>query len=141
MREIYKNCERVIVWLGEEDADSACAAFITDVYCKALGRMPAGSNSDLLENMIVAELYASRGDELSSFSKEVASLFQRRWFTRAWVVQEVVLPNTSIVFAGITVLDFDHIAHFASALHVVIGHKSNIGRGLTSLVSMNSARR
>ena len=36
-------------------------------------------------------------------------LFERRWFQRSWVVQEVALADAAVAVCGCRVLNWDHI--------------------------------
>ena len=142
MGDIYKRCERVIIWLGVEDADPRLAKLISDVCLEARGLVPADSNGSKLtfKNAVAGLLSTSFRQEFIACAEAAADLYRRIWFKRAWVVQEAVLPNDSVVLAGSTKLDFDHIAEYASALVVMTSHIHRPDSGLTNLSNMNSAR-
>ncbi|TVY37179.1 Heterokaryon incompatibility protein 6,OR allele [Lachnellula occidentalis] len=96
MRRIYLGAEKVIVWLGEEEN-----AGIALKFCS------------LIQN----------GVSISRFQKEVGkngltieevwsscnSLFGRPWWTRTWVLQEVIHSRPATVYIGNIQLDLDDL--------------------------------
>ena len=60
MGDIYKSCERVVIWLGGEDVDSGLAKFISDIHLEARTSVPADSNGSYLNfTSVVAELLST----------------------------------------------------------------------------------
>lgn len=99
MGEIYRSAQRVVVWLGPEGNDSLSALnFIErDIYQDA---------SD--QSIDITHIWSST--TLTSIAREVTSgrtillweavarLFERTWWSRTWVVQEVLLaPELTFV--------------------------------------------
>jgi hypothetical protein len=78
MREIYRSASQVLIWLGEASTDSSLAInFIKDI-----------PNIDLDKGR----------DEAWS---AVRKLFQRAWWTRSWILQEVAMASSNpLVFCG-----------------------------------------
>ncbi|EHK43251.1 uncharacterized protein TrAtP1_001539 [Trichoderma atroviride] len=97
MAAIYSSATNVAIYLGEASQDSDLAIdFI--IECD---KPSADTNS--LSYPKSAELVQA----LSSF-------FYRPWFTRVWVIQEVVLPATGIAYCGDKTLSWSAIKHFNS---------------------------
>ena len=98
MTEIYATAKMVIVWLGEEDIYTQPAIRLLDV----LGSMPL---QDLLRMDPLNPLKAEHS-EISGLSIDesdwnaLSQFFQRSWFNRIWILQEVVAPNQCIVICG-----------------------------------------
>jgi hypothetical protein len=94
MGEIYKTASQIIVWLGLEDHSTESAFSLM----KALFEIPANERLKLhphavAENHRNALLDAQDWDALASF-------FRREWFSRAWIIQEVVFARSAVVICG-----------------------------------------
>ncbi|KAK1252839.1 hypothetical protein MKX08_004026 [Trichoderma sp. CBMAI-0020] len=97
MAAIYSSAANVAIYLGEASQDSDLAIdFI--IECDR-----PSSDTNSLSYPKSAELVQA----LSSF-------FYRPWFTRVWVIQEVVLPAAGIVYCGDKTLSWLTIKHFNS---------------------------
>ncbi|KAI1204656.1 HET-domain-containing protein [Annulohypoxylon truncatum] len=98
MGDVYRSAECVIVWLGAAD-DS------TPLANELLGRLDKLSNRNLetikpqaCDNKHNTDLLGSANSH--EHWNALVSLFERRWFTRAWVVQELVLARETNVLCG-----------------------------------------
>ena len=84
MSDIYGRATKVCVWLGERDLSSTMAL-------------------DFIKNEV---LQLQNFDDLCSDEKNsdkwsaLLHLMQRPWFSRRWVVQEVALAASTIVYCG-----------------------------------------
>ncbi|KAI1390009.1 heterokaryon incompatibility protein-domain-containing protein [Hypoxylon trugodes] len=89
MGDIYRSAERVIVWLGPsyEDAKPAWESI------KALNDLPKDEKNNILPARIPHMPNDDNWDSL-------ASLFARSWFSRIWVVQELVLARETTILCG-----------------------------------------
>ncbi|KAL8941852.1 MAG: hypothetical protein Q9216_001996 [Gyalolechia sp. 2 TL-2023] len=76
MRSIYRSASNVLVWLGPSDKDIR----------KSMG---------LLERMGVAKTYWPAEKELEPFKPGLTKLFNKSWWFRLWVVQEVLAANNT----------------------------------------------
>lgn len=95
MAAIYSSATNVAIYLGEASEDSDLAIdFI--VECD---KPSSDTNS----------LSYPKSDELVL---ALRSFFYRPWFTRVWVIQEVVLPATGIAYCGNKTLSWSAIKHF-----------------------------
>lgn len=148
MGNIYRQCFRVIIWLGEDDFDPACAAFVRDV-CHgarirqervdiAIGGEHYGSQDTLLERFATEELL-TRG-RIESQIEALIELYRRPWFTRAWVIQEAILPKNSLVLAGFTQLVLEDLAVMSLALMKMLDAKQRQIKGLTTLGHIGTGR-
>lgn len=87
MRRIYESAEQVLVWLGGDADDSADAIRLMERFTDA--DCPDGYvERSILDNQDLAQW------------KAVAKLFDREWFRRVWVRQEVAVAKTIMVMCG-----------------------------------------
>ncbi|EJP61380.1 MFS allantoate transporter [Beauveria bassiana ARSEF 2860] len=97
MSRIYQQADQVICWLGVQENNS-------DIAFKLLRILNLSDGMYEAYNDLVAGGYARSPADLFSPSntlgKAVALLFQRSWFERLWIVQEVALANRVLVHCG-----------------------------------------
>ncbi|KAJ4419069.1 hypothetical protein N0V82_005192 [Gnomoniopsis sp. IMI 355080] len=85
MGEIYTMAKKVLIWLGNDDTDSrGASAFV------------------LLRRL---NLHYKTPDE--SEQHALTQLFERSWFTRRWVIQEVALARRRVLCWGQASIDLD----------------------------------
>lgn len=104
MGDIFSSCSKVIVWLGEsENYLDDLLWFHQDIFAVKIKDF-MGRDGDLGEfySKYCSEEKFSRwlGIDITEKQWEGYARFfqQRRWFTLAWVVQQVVLaPNLEIL--------------------------------------------
>lgn len=75
IREIYQNASQVLVWLGESDRDIR----------KALALLVDLRKDDNVR-------YLQKGN-VKAFASGLTKIFKRPWWSRLWVVQEVLVAN------------------------------------------------
>ncbi|KAM0430059.1 hypothetical protein ACHAPT_006065 [Fusarium lateritium] len=94
MPDIYSNAESVAVWLGPEEDDSSSAVdFLDQVANQA--KYP-----DKVSRLLTS---GARNGDLAA----VVSLFERDYWRRLWVVQEVFNARDIHVYCGSTKLPWD----------------------------------
>lgn len=97
MGEIYRNCQNVVIWLGDEDHETeSVLAFIKSTFEEieqsAMERPQYRNLADLthlyISNLVghmTEKLFRS---ELIAGCRRLERFLQRPWWTRAWIVQE-----------------------------------------------------
>lgn len=96
MEDIYKDAEKVLVWLGEPSEDS-------DLAMRAIERWSAWKDQPLQNMESSADVQISSDkDETSSTaaSEAIRNLLRRPYWTRVWIQQEVALPRVVYVQCG-----------------------------------------
>lgn len=109
MGDIYKAASRVIVWLGIDD-DLTEIAF---ALMRGLLDVPREARLNLHPHD-VRPRHTNPLLNLQNW-KALAQFFQRSWFNRAWVIQEVVFANAVNVLCGSHEISWDdlhQISHF-----------------------------
>jgi len=91
MGQIYWNCGRVHVWLGHEDSEYAQAAF-EEMSTRSLDYWH-NSSCEALDEAAVENLDKDAW-------KGIAKLYEREWFQRVWVQQEIGLGNKATFWWG-----------------------------------------
>ncbi|TPX07356.1 uncharacterized protein E0L32_002174 [Thyridium curvatum] len=84
MGQIYKGCSRVFVWLGQ------------DLVAQPKDRYPPRHRLEELEISTSAHLHVSS----TTGRLDIRQLLERRYFSRLWVIQELILPPRAIIPIG-----------------------------------------
>lgn len=99
MDRIYKAADTVHIWLGPQDDFSMDASKVIDV----LERAPSGS----LERLeLSSDLHSLQSQELGIAQIKptnwhcLFAFLERRWFRRAWIVQEVTFSKFALLNVG-----------------------------------------
>ncbi|KAI0108135.1 HET-domain-containing protein [Daldinia grandis] len=114
MADIYSSAECVIVWLGAADK-------LTRKASELIERLSQLKNDDML-TINPQAFDDTHNNFLLGYSnspehwKALALLFGRRWFTRAWVVQELVLAHRTIILCGDCTFDWENMVRVSDFL-------------------------
>ncbi|KAI0470393.1 heterokaryon incompatibility protein-domain-containing protein [Xylariaceae sp. FL0804] len=98
MADIYRHASRVVVWLGPHDSDSALAVSTL----RYLGRQTLVTMDNWNFCAPGSEQpYWCEADCQLPYStqvwKAISNLLARPWFTRVWIIQEILLANKHAV--------------------------------------------
>ncbi|PTB62714.1 hypothetical protein BBK36DRAFT_1097415, partial [Trichoderma citrinoviride] len=109
----YAGAENVLVWLGPDNTLShgrLCLNFFTDLAALIHDDPKSESDNDHQSwrkmfkiNQAVSSFLGSDG----SRPRPIASLLERSWFKRRWIIQEVVLAKNVWVHYGKTSIHWD----------------------------------
>lgn len=99
MTQIYSRAELVIIWLGEADQHTQLAF---DSFAKRAAEFEANKFSDPLSY----PLSESASKELDA----VHATMDRAYFSRVWIIQEVVVAKAAKVVCGEYEMDFEPFA-------------------------------
>lgn len=94
MADIYKAASCVMVWLGAEE-DSTPLAF---ELIRALVSVSPAERMKILPSCVLRD--SSSVPLSSSHWRALARLFERAWFNRAWIIQEVIFARQIKVLCG-----------------------------------------
>lgn len=108
MTDIYRKAESVAIWLGPEADDSDAAL-----------RLLKGLNTDEAARKHLSTTITSGSASLGLLS--LVALFEREYWDRLWVVQEVFNARSKAVYCGSTKISWDV---FEIASHIFFEHKS-----------------
>ena len=113
MTEIYSMATRVAVWLGSERDDS-------DIALDFLSKIYTASRQESTEMTRLIEASAKTRQLLA-----VVALFERAYWQRLWVVQEVLNAKEIFVYCGTTCLDW---RVYMTVSEAFTRHRSDIDR-------------
>ncbi|TGO43798.1 hypothetical protein BCON_0854g00010 [Botryotinia convoluta] len=126
MHLIYMNATRVLVWLGEDDksVDLHAAAEIVshfrmkrrELQRKAQSiaeKEPSADSQAWLQKWVDCDWHT--GPEYVSGWKAMQNIFARPYFTRSWIIQEMVLSSNQKKFVGYH--DVTNILDLVSIIH------------------------
>ncbi|KAK6442553.1 hypothetical protein LTR95_001214 [Oleoguttula sp. CCFEE 5521] len=152
-RQIYAGARRVHIWLGPRDADTSNAmAFIDHIATKCCTAMYGEEGrsqwvarlqqEDEPSRVFSQILLTTLPDVSSSSWQTLAGRYDRPWFTRVWVVQEVQACNDVWVTSGDITLEWEFVALVASWVRyatdalIYYGTSSETQRGLRAATTM-----
>ena len=108
MRQIYENAERVVVWLGEDTNHSDLGMALVPKLIEAdKKRNESGDTRDISE-LKTAGLRDIYGLPMRNHDawKGFFGILNRAWFERGWVIQEVAVGTSIMVYCGRAAVSF-----------------------------------
>ena len=94
MKEIYQNAQEVVAWLGPQSDDSDTALdFVYFLHGLNTARMANDDLRPVLRDIMQGDEYRARWIALRQF-------FLRKWWSRIWTVQEMVIPANVSFWCG-----------------------------------------
>jgi hypothetical protein len=112
MGSIYKNATQVVVWLGKEDKHTIPSLeLISIIYKTWMDMRPLFTGKDFREALVSAGLPAFGAHVWNSLIK----FFDRPWFFRAWVVQEIAFSKEVTVLCGTHQIGWNELVGASSA--------------------------
>ncbi|KAJ4362571.1 hypothetical protein N0V83_010665 [Neocucurbitaria cava] len=146
MQDIYQKAERVVVWLGEEDAQSNKGLdFVSQLLAAEERAKTVLSDADASlvawKRLRKLDLPKEGGDDDEYMS--FISLFKRDWWSRVWIIQEVAMAKEAHLMCGSrSVLwdDFVKAFYFMNTLNLIIPDPARYAEVLFRVVSVIDAR-
>ncbi|KAH6684557.1 heterokaryon incompatibility protein-domain-containing protein [Halenospora varia] len=111
MGEIYRNAVHVDIWLGEEEEDTELVIKFLPKLLSCFKTSEEGDKtSDELPDVIgTLSMLTLRSDSWEAFR----NIFQRPYFRRMWILQEVVLGSKCRVYCGSYAMGWNDMARAA----------------------------
>lgn len=145
MGKIYATADEVLVWLGEDDQDSAAHAFrslndinnaiqeeaelhlpvITEQYNFHKHYIRAFKS---MESMMASKITSRQKDS-------IGTLYNLSWFKRVWVLQEVGLAKVATAIWGSSKIDFAQIALFIFFCSRIDGLQQILGPDISEAIT------
>ncbi|KAH8796384.1 heterokaryon incompatibility protein-domain-containing protein [Hyaloscypha finlandica] len=100
MRSIYSQAERVVMWLGEEENNSSLAITFINRWHDAFVAAVADKRLELKTRHLerILSLVEDPFDKQSVLA--VRCLFERGYWSRVWIIQEIVLAKDRLILCG-----------------------------------------
>jgi len=125
MRGIYEKCKGTAVWLGPADTTTHAAfhkiKLLAQSWEQRNDRLKVGHVADTDIEEYTELLRTEVGTSLQPW-EALRHFFQRFWWERSWVVQEVFLPPTIVFQCGEYVVRWQDILNVGS---VIMQHASS----------------
>lgn len=118
MGNTYTNARDTLIWLGPETEDSTVALQrMAELY----NSLPLAVQHQVTKNLAVSFTAdgallpgpAAFWQDITTYarvSSGLTSFFNRRWFSRTWAIQEVILSRKPVVMCGNAVAPWTHVA-------------------------------
>ena len=104
MDQIYKNAASTIIWLGEETAHTHQALDVIQIAADRYGFQSTMEGYDKFWWPNIPILKDDNEEAQMSLKsmkeKKVREIYDRPWFTRIWIVQEVILAKNPVIQIG-----------------------------------------
>lgn len=151
MDDIYRRAESVFAWLGPSSETSEGALEYLDILAE-LSKSPEYDQSVRPQAAILEMTSVSIDADLASKIREsrestkVDEVFKRLWFSRIWVVQEVLLAKNLVLHIGDHTLPWDqfrravHMLWAAEKHHIISGLQVTTGSSLRHAQGLVYAR-
>jgi hypothetical protein len=131
MNDVYERAMRTVVWLGNDDETIPSLVASMQVILK---QMSAETNNFEDEDKM---MQGDRGDfyednyanlPTGCHERAIVAFYNRPWFQRLWVVQEVALSSNSICICGRFQIDWPDVARAAIWLYWRVPQKHGTSR-------------
>lgn len=119
MAQIFKQARRVVAWLGEEEAGSDAAM---QLIGRAVGVCQEYFRGDSEEYEVRPEILSNNTaffQQLYSNIEPLKRLFRRRYWTRLWIVQELILAQDLIIACGNCAVPFVGVRMVDASLYLL----------------------
>ncbi|OAA59289.1 Ankyrin and HET domain protein [Cordyceps fumosorosea ARSEF 2679] len=125
MDRIYSNAGYVLAWLGPEDEHTGRGLQAANILTTHLDAFEASRISPWLGHDRERYLEAGIPHLARADWDALASIYQRQWFRRAWVVQEAVLARVLLVYVGGWPVPWSDLGTLAHALRRQEGRRGS----------------
>ncbi|CAG8948784.1 hypothetical protein HYFRA_00001906 [Hymenoscyphus fraxineus] len=119
MGAVYSYCQQVIIWLGKDESDLKDFKFLHETFLPILWEYGQANNLDaiLKSKWTLDDIKKKLKLDTEKYWKGYAKFYdERRWFSRAWVLQELTLAQKVVVLAGKSRLDWDDMSTLANII-------------------------
>lgn len=131
MGSIYKSAERVLIWLGEATPNTAQAFEFIDHFSRRYGHTDEqspplmscfGSFGNRSIEHVLPSYVEKKGPMICKMaeSSQLEDILGRPWFTRLWIIQELLLSKSAVLICGAHRLNWTQFSYMLIVLHVVM---------------------
>lgn len=99
MRRIYQQCANVVVWLGNDTPKKSCRRGMEILQTLAAVAKSFGGDFDLVRLAREKKLEEHGLPHISHKDwKTIRDMVERAWFGRTWIIQEVVVSPSAMLY-------------------------------------------
>lgn len=116
MDRIYSTATYVTAWLGPHDSHSSLGIQTLNTLHSHLAQFQDSRIEPF--SGLDKEEYTKSNIPVISWPEWVAlaSIYQRQWFSRAWIVQEAILPTVLLMYLGSDTISWAHLGDVSATL-------------------------
>lgn len=130
MRRVYAQAMQPILWLGEAGDDGFLAAMLIHTLHHYITQHPEWKGK-LLEDDLNTLSLGSRSRPL--LWQALGRFYDRPYFHRVWVMQEVAVSKNLMVVFGSMTLDYGHLEKVTNAMPAQFTFQNNVPHAIFSL--------
>jgi hypothetical protein len=121
MGSIYANARQVIIWLGRDESNLEDFKWIHEILYPPLSDYVDTNGIGAFDKVWDAEEFDANLGVNSGIKWDAYAKFmeERRWFCRAWIVQEISLASSFSILAGRSEISWDTVTNLAWFLNQV----------------------
>ncbi|KAI0095420.1 heterokaryon incompatibility protein-domain-containing protein [Hypoxylon sp. NC0597] len=108
MRSIYRQAQRVVVWLGEGNDNSQRTIRLINAISDRYKKSGSSVGSDKDNLTLLHDPLLNDWNRVHSFIDDFP-LFTFPWFRRTWVVQEIFNARDSIFYCGSDIVEWESL--------------------------------
>lgn len=111
MGDIYASAKRVLVWMGEDSNDEAeeCFDLIANTNAYLMGKLLQYQSVDDIPPISYQDRYIDADTKKWDM---VRRLMDSEWFNRVWVLQEIGLARSAMIYYGKATMEWSHLVEF-----------------------------
>jgi hypothetical protein len=111
MRNIYFRASQVVVWLGTGDSKTKDAIQEIDSFIYDMNQSSSdeSSSSDDEEG---SSSHGKQDKKEKDNSEALYAFFDRPYWRRVWIIQEIVSASNVIVYCGENSIEMEYVEHF-----------------------------
>jgi hypothetical protein len=114
MRDIYRQASRVVAWLGKASEHTVPAVRLL-LGLSSLYDYDEETGRELISHLVLDDYFKGHWIALGN-------LFQRQWWSRAWIVQEACFATEELLVCGQYAVDWAHIQKSTTVLGPCVDH-------------------
>ncbi|MCJ1444878.1 MAG: hypothetical protein MMC23_005381 [Stictis urceolatum] len=111
MNHVYAEAEKVLAWIGPESDEDRKAPELFNTYTPRLAAWKEKSCPDK-RNLTPEDLEMVGLGNPREFASAYAAFFERSYFYRAWIQQEIILATNLTILCGRTPIRLVHLEYF-----------------------------
>lgn len=114
MAQIYSTASRTLIWLGEETTENSMAFPALERFFRASSIIDWDRILDTgrADNRFVGLIHQTFGSPLAPEMTQIGRLLSLPWFSRKWIVQELLLSAEPILVLGHRQAPWEHLKCF-----------------------------